>query len=165
MIRPLIALSLVSTVAACGSKPKKVEQPTEQPAASVEAPAPEPAVTKTEEPADPAPAAENEPQLGTIFFDFDSSELTAPARDQLAENVEWLKKHPNADMVVEGHTDPVGTEEYNIALGEMRARAAMDYLIRMGIDKKRLRTLSFGEDKPVASEDEKNRRAEFRPKE
>jgi peptidoglycan-associated lipoprotein len=67
--------------------------------------------------------------------------------------------------VIEGHTCEIGTTEYNLALGERRANAARDYLARMGVDEKRLKILSYGEEQPANAEDlEKNRRAEFVPR-
>lgn len=104
--------------------------------------------------------------LRTIRFDFDSSEISSEARDLLQNNAEYMKKHANAKVVIEGNCDERGTNAYNLALGERRAGAAKKYLVNMGVSAKRLKTKSFGEERPVDlghSEEawRKNRRAEF----
>lgn len=101
-----------------------------------------------------------------IHFEFDKSELTANAREILKEKAEWLENNPSEDVLIEGHCDERGTTEYNLALGERRAKAARDFLINMGISESRLSYVSYGEEKPLdpASNPEawaKNRRAEF----
>lgn len=96
-----------------------------------------------------------------IYFEFDDSSLSADAKATLEENARWLKEDPARTLVIEGHTDEVGTAEYNVALGEKRAKAAHDYLVALGIEAGRLRILSFGEEKPAGTEDAKNRRSVF----
>lgn len=113
-----------------------------------------------------AEAARN---LEPVFFAFDEFELDAAARATLAANASWLRGHPEVRVWIEGHCDERGTDEYNLALGEKRARAARDYLVQSGIEPSRLRTLSYGEERPFAlGHDEAawrlNRRAHFRPK-
>jgi peptidoglycan-associated lipoprotein len=102
-----------------------------------------------------------------IHFDFDSYELDPGARKLLKEKAKILQNHSGVNMVIEGHCDERGTEEYNLALGERRARAAYEFLILMGVSPDRLRIISYGEEKPlVEGHNEaawaKNRRAEFR---
>jgi len=109
------------------------------------------------------------PVLGTIYFEFDQYTLSAEARDTLAENMRYLQANPGSTLVIEGHCDERGSDEYNLALGERRAVAAQQYLISMGVAADSLSTISYGEEKPVdmASTEEawaKNRRAEFVPK-
>jgi peptidoglycan-associated lipoprotein len=104
--------------------------------------------------------------LGTIYFDFDRANLRDDARTVLASNFEWLQAHPSLRLVIEGHCDERGTNEYNMALGDRRANAARAYLLKAGIEASRLRTISYGEERPAApGHDEsswaKNRRAEF----
>jgi len=104
--------------------------------------------------------------LGTIYFDFDKYNLREDARRILDLNAEILKTNPDVNIVIEGHCDERGTNEYNLALGENRAKAAKDYLVRLGIDASRITTLSYGEEQPVAmGHDEEswsqNRRGEF----
>jgi peptidoglycan-associated lipoprotein len=104
--------------------------------------------------------------LEKIYFDFDSAGLTESARKTLTRNAALLLKEPAAKVRIEGHCDERGSAEYNIALGEQRARAALQYLKTLGIKPDRLFTLSYGKDKPaVEGHDEpamaKNRRDEF----
>ncbi len=101
-----------------------------------------------------------------IYFEYDSFDLTAQAKQVLAEKAAFLNAHPGIRVSVEGHCDERGTQEYNLALGERRAKAAQEYLVFLGINSQRLTTISYGEEKPVApGNDEdawaKNRRAHF----
>jgi len=107
-----------------------------------------------------------EEALRSVYFDYDSAVLREDARKTLDENINWLKANPNVRVQIEGHCDERGTEEYNLALGERRANAAKQYLIKNGIDASRLFTISYGESRPVdPGHDEgawsKNRRAQF----
>lgn len=104
--------------------------------------------------------------LEKVFFDFDAYTLSPAARETLAKNAELLKKQKGAKVQIEGHCDELGSDEYNLALGEKRARAAQQYLIGMGIESSRLSTISYGKEKPAdPGHDEaaraKNRRDEF----
>lgn len=106
--------------------------------------------------------------LSSVRFDYDSSTLSTEARRQLAENAEWIKGHAKTTVQVEGHCDSRGSVEYNLALGERRAKAVKNYLVSLGIDSKRLTIISYGEEKPLdTAETEqafaKNRRANFVP--
>ncbi|MGM0556415.1 MAG: OmpA family protein [Myxococcota bacterium] len=108
-------------------------------------------------------------ELETVYFGYDSSDLSSSTRSQLDNNAEWIKEHPNTTIQLQGHTDERGTPEYNLALGEARARSVRQYLMKLGIDGSRLMTLSYGEEMPAAygssPEDfRKNRRVEFVPK-
>lgn len=101
-----------------------------------------------------------------IYFEFDSFGLTPKAKKVLADKAAYLKAHPAVKVLIEGHCDERGTAEYNLALGERRARAALDYLVFLGIDPKRLTSVSYGEERPVdpGHNEEawaKNRRAHF----
>ncbi|WP_417450529.1 peptidoglycan-associated lipoprotein Pal [Kordiimonas sp.] len=84
-----------------------------------------------------------------IFFAYDSSELSAQARGTLAKQAEWLKNFPRVDVAVEGHCDERGTREYNLALGERRATAVKNYLIARGVPASRLKTISYGKERPA----------------
>ena len=95
-----------------------------------------------------AEAARN---LEPVFFAFDKFELDAAARATLAANASWLRGHPEVNVWIEGHCDERGTDEYNLALGEKRARAARDYLVQSGIDPSRLRTLPSGETSEICT--------------
>ena len=96
-----------------------------------------------------------------VYFEFDSSQLDEAGRAKLEENAEWLKQDAVRTLTIEGHTDEVGTPEYNLGLGERRAQASRDYLIKLGIDAKRVSIITFGEEKPAGTEDSKNRRSVF----
>ena len=107
-------------------------------------------------------------QLGMkgIYFEFDSYTLSEESKQTLQANVEWLKANPTANIVIEGHTDERGSDVYNMALGENRARSASNYLVSLGVTSERIRIISYGEEKPaVMGQGEavwsKNRRAEF----
>jgi peptidoglycan-associated lipoprotein len=115
-----------------------------------------------------APTAPGErPKEGRdIFFDFDRSVIRSDAKATLDSNIEWLKENPGIRVVIEGHCDERGTNEYNLALGQRRAKAARDYLVAGGIDPKRISTISYGEERPfVLGHDESawkwNRRDHF----
>lgn len=104
--------------------------------------------------------------LKTIYFDFDKYDLRPDARATLAANVEWLQANRSWRILIEGHCDERGTNEYNMALGDKRANAARSYLISAGVSPARIRTISYGEERPaVMGHDEeawaKNRRGAF----
>ena len=105
--------------------------------------------------------------LERIYFDFDQFTLSAESRRVLGENAKYLNANSAAQIVIEGHCDERGSDEYNLALGESRALAAKSYLISLGISANRLSVISYGEEKPLVSgsnEDAwaQNRRAEFK---
>ena len=85
-----------------------------------------------------------------IFFDLDSAILLPDARRTLERQAEWLGLYPELRLVIEGHCDERGTREYNLALGERRANAVREYLITYGITPSRLRTISYGKERPYA---------------
>ena len=84
-----------------------------------------------------------------FYFDFDLSSLQATAKRALNKYVSYLKSHSAVSVVIEGHTDTVGTREYNLGLGQRRAEAVADYLVTRGVQRSRIRTTSFGEEKPA----------------
>ena len=85
-----------------------------------------------------------------VFFDTDSSELTFEARVTLDQQAAWLNQYPQNLILVEGHADERGTREYNLALGARRAAATRDYLTNKGVLRDRIKTISFGKERPVA---------------
>ncbi|MCM0084007.1 peptidoglycan-associated lipoprotein Pal [Geomonas sp. Red32] len=163
--------------------------PAEQPKAAEQVkPAPrppEPAPQVAETPAAEAPVSSEAPKAGareqapageaagemrmdlkTVYFAFDSSELSAETRDALSKNAEVLKMSPGMKIRIEGNCDERGSDEYNMALGERRAKSAKDYLVNLGIAPDRISVISYGEEKPVdQGHDEaawsKNRRDDF----
>ncbi len=113
-----------------------------------------------------AAARQKAVELADIRFDFDDYSLRDDAREILKKNAEWLNKNKDVQVVVEGHCDERGTAEYNLALGERRAKAAAKFLMDMGITAKRIKTISYGEELPLdpGHNEEvwaKNRRAHF----
>ena len=104
--------------------------------------------------------------LDDIHFEYDSASLTDQARSVLEKHALWLQNHRGAKVLVEGHCDERGTVEYNLALGEKRARAARDYLASLGVAPDRLRTSSYGKERPLDTGSNEaswaaNRRAHF----
>jgi peptidoglycan-associated lipoprotein len=104
--------------------------------------------------------------LPDVRFDFDSADIRDQERQTLAKNAETLKKFDFLRVTVEGHADERGTVEYNLALGDRRAKAAYDYLVQLGVPAARLKTVSYGKEVPLcreATEDcwARNRRAKF----
>jgi peptidoglycan-associated lipoprotein len=98
------------------------------------------------------------------FFNYDEAALSSDAQTALTNSANWLKKHSEYSLLVEGHCDERGTEQYNLALGDRRANTAKEFLATLGIDSSRIRTVSYGEERPFdAGHDDsafaKNRRA------
>ena len=85
-----------------------------------------------------------------VFFESDSTELTPQARTTLEKQAQWLANYNRYAFTVEGHADERGTREYNIALGARRAQTVRDYLAARGIEPSRMRTISFGKERPIA---------------
>ena len=102
-----------------------------------------------------------------VLFAVDQSTISPEARVTLAGQAQWLMANPQYTAIIEGHADEQGTREYNLALGERRAKAIANYLILQGIDRSRIESVSYGEERPAAlGEDEsswaRNRRVELR---
>ncbi len=85
-----------------------------------------------------------------VFFETDSTELTPQARSTLDKQAQWLQLYNRYSFTVEGHADERGTREYNIALGARRSQTVHDYLVARGVDGTRMRTISYGKERPVA---------------
>ena len=101
-----------------------------------------------------------------VFFEYDSSEITAQYHSVLQANARFLQQHPDIAFVIEGHCDERGSTEYNLALGVDRADAAKQVLVQQGVSGGRIRTISYGKEKPFCSESteacwQQNRRAHF----
>jgi peptidoglycan-associated lipoprotein len=111
-------------------------------------------------------ATEVQRQLEKVYFDFDSATLSDSARRTLTTNAAVITRNPDVKIRVEGHCDERGSDEYNLAIGERRAKAAAEYLKALGVGADRIFTLSFGKEKPADPGHEeaawaKNRRDEF----
>lgn len=103
-------------------------------------------------PGDPTSPAYFAQTIGDrVFFAVDQSSLSADARQTLDAQAQWLLSNPNYLIVIEGHADEQGTREYNVALGARRANSAREYLISRGVPGNRLRTISYGKERPVAT--------------
>ncbi len=105
-------------------------------------------------------------ELLDVFFDYDKYDLSDEARERLNQDGRLLREHKDLRIVIEGHCDERGTVQYNLALGEKRAREAKDYLVSLGIDPSRIDIVSYGKERPFAlGHDEEawaqNRRAHF----
>lgn len=106
--------------------------------------------------------------LFTVNFEYDKSTLSEEAKKRLSDNAKWMKSNPTVYMQIEGHCDERGSIEYNLALGERRAKSAKAYLASLGIENKRISVISYGKEKPLTSGDSEtamaqNRRANFVP--
>ena len=145
MIKALTAISAMFVIAACSS---------DQQAAA-------PATTTVT----PGSVADFRQNVGDrVFFDTDMSTIREDGRATLNRQAEWLKKYGNYQITIEGHCDERGTREYNLALGERRANAARQYLVAQGIPAARIKTISYGKERPdpVGSDEAawaRNRRA------
>lgn len=85
-----------------------------------------------------------------VFFGYDQYALDGKSRSVLDKQAAWLSANPSVSIIVQGHCDERGTREYNLALGERRANSAKDYLVQLGVNPNRVRTISFGKERPVA---------------
>ena len=102
------------------------------------------------DPSDPTSPAYFQQNIGDrVFFAVDQSTLSSDARAMLALQADWLGRNPSYSVVIEGHADEQGTREYNLALGARRANAAVEYLISQGVAAGRMRTVSYGKERPV----------------
>lgn len=150
---------------------KPVQQPTakaEEPVAPVQKQqATETPVTIKAADTQPVKAETEVSAFEAVYFDFDKSDLRQDARNVLSKNAEiMLKSKPSTAVKIEGHCDERGSAEYNLALGERRAKSAQQYLLTLGVKPERLSVISYGKEKPAVqgSGEEawaKNRRAEF----
>jgi len=145
-------------------------------AATAPTPPPPPAAAAppaTAAPATPAPAARPQPKefvavadLKPIYFDFDKYDIRPADAKVLDANAQWLKSNANQLVLIEGHCDERGTNEYNLALGERRAKSTMNYLVSQGVQASRITIISYGEERPSCTQKteecwSKNRRSQF----
>ncbi len=173
LILTLACLLVLSFTISCK---KKVEQTPPPPPQAKE----QPKVERVEEPPPPQPELTEEEiferktleeinaekPLQMIHFDFDKFFIRDDAKSTLESNSSWMKKWASVKILIEGHCDEKGTEEYNLALGEKRAKSTFDYLVSLGISADRLKIISYGKSQPIDSGHneiswERNRRAQF----
>jgi peptidoglycan-associated lipoprotein len=103
-------------------------------------------------------------EIQDVHFDFDRYDIRPDAARTLNANAEWLRSHPSEPILIEGHCDDRGTNEYNLALGHHRAESTANYLVAQGIQQSRITVISYGEERPLCTDDTeacwaKNRRA------
>ncbi len=153
----LAALSMAALVAGgCANKEVvKTEEPVKAATVAPEPPkvVPPPVVEPKVEPKPveaPVAAPVALPSFEAVYFDFDKSDLRQDARDVLNKNAEILKAQPDTKIKIEGNCDARGSAEYNLALGERRAKSALQYLITLGIAADRISTISYGKEKANA---------------
>jgi peptidoglycan-associated lipoprotein len=155
------AIALAGLLGGCGKKTMETPPPVTPPPTLAPAPTPTPPP-----PPPPAPPVSESVEMQDVYFDYDSSDLRSDARATLSENGRKLVSSTKTSITVEGHCDERGTVDYNLALGDRRANAAKDFLVSYGVDGGRIKTISYGENKPFAlGHDEasfaQNRRAHF----
>jgi peptidoglycan-associated lipoprotein len=154
----------------CAKKVTKIEPLTEPPKPPVAAPAPEPAPKPAVEQFVPVDLdAQLREILQTVYFDFDKYDLRPDAISSLGKIAGYLQDHKSIRLLAEGHCDERGSSEYNMGLGENRAKAVKNYLVSYGIAADRLETTSYGKERPAqmncGSDDncgQKNRRVEWK---
>ena len=153
LLRAVTAALLIggALVTGCAKKPAATPEPAPTPPAPTEVvpTPPPPPPPPVETPPTPVAGTRSEDYL-PAFFDYDSYSLRDDARTALDGNARLLRDNPKVNLTIEGHCDERGTVEYNQALGERRAQAARDYLASRGIDPSRMRTISYGKERPVA---------------
>jgi peptidoglycan-associated lipoprotein len=162
-VLPILALTLL--LAGCPKRPAMTAATAPPPvppaAAAPPTPAPAPApiapapvAPPTAAPAPPAPPKEYRANdaLKSIFFAFDKSDIRPGDAKVLDATAAYLKANPSQLVLIEGHCDERGTAEYNLALGERRAKSAMNYLVSNGIEAGRITTISYGKERPVCNE-------------
>jgi peptidoglycan-associated lipoprotein len=176
---PLVAVAFVAAAILPLAQGCKKKPPTTTAEARPPVEAPAPPETRVPPPAPPAPPEAGAEVLSSdlaqlnergylkdAYFDYDQSDLRDDARSVLSANAEWLKRYPSIQVLIEGHCDERGTSAYNLALGDRRANAAREYVDSLGIAGSRIRTVSYGKERPVCNEStedcwQRNRRAHF----
>jgi peptidoglycan-associated lipoprotein len=122
--------------------------------------------TVTSEDMPPGYAEGKEGMFEDVLFDFDKYDVKSSYKPEMQKVAAWMTKNTSATLSIEGHCDDRGTNEYNLALGDRRAKAVKDFLISLGVPSSRIETISYGEEKPLCTEQTeecwaKNRRAHF----
>jgi len=153
LIRTGAVLAAAFILAACADdEPVTDSANTGDSSAQTTQPAPQPQV-QAQQPSGPAPGTQEHFVLNVgdrVFFGTDKYDLTADARDVLRRQAAYLAENPGIAITVEGHADERGTREYNLGLGDRRATAVRDYLLSLGVNGSRVRTISYGKERPVA---------------
>ncbi len=147
----LALLAAAVLVAGCSSAPEENKGGSGSGGAAAGSSSSAPAAAA--QPAGPRPGSQEElvATVGDrVFFDYDKSVVKPEGRTLLNRQAAWLKQYGSVAITIEGHCDERGTREYNLALGERRANAVKDYLVAQGISASRIKTISYGKERPVA---------------
>ncbi len=163
--RPEVVQAAPAAIGPGAAAPAPAPAPPPPPVAEAPVIRPAPPAEAPVQPA-PAPAAPAAAPLKDVFFDFDKFAIRDDQKAALDTNVAWLKTNSRAKLTIEGHCDERGTPEYNLGLGERRAKAVKEYLVTAGVAADRIVTVSYGEERPfVLGHDEAawkwNRRGHF----
>jgi peptidoglycan-associated lipoprotein len=171
-------VATVTQVAPPPPPPAPVAPPPPPPPAPAPPPPPPPVAVAPTPPPPPPPAPRPAPPkeyrpndaLKPVYFDFDKSAIRRTDAKILDDTAKWLNANPDQLVLIEGHTDERGTNDYNLALGDKRAKAAMNHLVAQGVKSDRIAVVSYGEERPACTEKNeacwaKNRRGQFLVKE
>lgn len=143
----MTVFALLLFVAACSDKPDDSMIETTPPSEREQIQDP---LTQIYDGPAPGTQADLEENVGDrVFFGYDRFDLAPEARATLDKQAQWMQQHPSLTITVEGHADERGTREYNLALGERRANSVKNYLVALGIDPRRVNTISFGKERPA----------------
>jgi peptidoglycan-associated lipoprotein len=155
--------AIVALAAGCKKKPPTTTPEAAPPPPAVEAPpAPGPAAPPSAPSREEGVMTEDLQTLNSkgylkdAYYDFDKADLRDDARTALAADAQWLKQYGSIRVLVEGHCDERGTEEYNLSLGQKRASAVKDYLVSLGIEGSRINTVSYGKARPFCTDHDEN---------
>ncbi len=175
----LVLAAAVATAIGCAKQPEVGSTTPGGPTTATSTPPPSaqqrPSETQVTQPPAPRESTTTATTLSTqatasplkdVYFEYDKALLTGEAKGALNEDAAWLKANPQAQITLEGHCDERGSSEYNLGLGDRRAKAAREYLVAAGVDGSRIRTISYGKERPfVLGHDESawrfNRRGHF----
>ncbi len=146
--------------------PKKTQPPPIEPVVEDTTPIIEPVIE--EEPIVPPPEPDNRLDLRTVYFEYDKHNLTEEAKAILTDNAQQLLEFSEISVTLEGNCDERGTEQYNLSLGQKRADAVRQFLVSYGVNSSRIKTISYGEERPLCNQStdscwSRNRRVEFIP--
>lgn len=171
----ILALAAIAFLTACGGKKMTKATPPVAPSSPTPAPtAAAPVKPAVVQPSQPAVAAKPQPSesdlfaknVRDVFFNFDDSAIRSDQAPVTQSDATFLSQHSGVNVLIEGHCDDRGSEMYNLALGERRANTVKEALIRQGVDPNRIKTVSYGKEKPFCTEDneqcwQQNRRDHF----
>ena len=158
---PGIVLGASILFVSCAKKPPATAAQVRENPAPVVSPAPArsasaPATAREDVMSEDLATLNRHGYLKDVYFDFNEATLRDDARTTLAADARWLEHYPSMRILIEGHCDDRGTEAYNLALGDRRANAAREYLASLGVDGARVRTVSYGKERPFCEQDNEN---------